>query len=86
MRKMTIPAALLASMTIGLFSTGAFAEDQKQQKPQDYGYVFNDDALLGKDLQGQTGVIKVRPTGVRDRLIKPRTQFIAEMFKSIEHI
>jgi len=52
MRKMTIPAALLASMTIGLFSTGAFAEDQKQQKPQDYGYVFNDDALLGKDLQG----------------------------------
>lgn len=86
MRKMTIPAALIASMTIGLFSTAALAEDKKQQKSQDYGYEFKDDALLGNDLQGQTGLIKVRPTGTRDRLIRPRTQFIAEMFKSIEHI
>lgn len=86
MRKTTIPAAIIASLTIGLFSTTALAEDKKTQKSQDYGYVFNDDALLGNDLKGQTGIIKVRPTGMRDRLIKPRTQFIAEMFKSIEHI
>ncbi|HMY14689.1 MAG TPA: hypothetical protein PKA58_00090 [Polyangium sp.] len=86
MRKTTIPAALFASMTIGLFSTAALAEDKKQPKSEDYGYIFNDDALLGNDLQGQTGIIKVRPVGVRDRLIRPRTQFIAEMFKSIEHI
>lgn len=86
MQKTTIPAALLASLTIGLFSTAALAEDKKQQKSQDYGYTFSDDALLGNDLQGQTGIIKVRPVGVRDRLIRPRTQFIAEMFKSIEHI
>lgn len=86
MRKTTIPAALFACMTIGLFSTAALAEDKKPQKSEDYGYIFNDDALLGNDLQGQTGIIKVRPVGVRDRLIRPRTQFIAEMFKSIEHI
>ena len=86
MRKTTIPAALFASMTIGLFSTAALAEDKKQPKSEDYGYIFNDDALLGNDLQGQTGIIKVHPVGVRDRLIRPRTQFIAEMFKSIEHI
>jgi len=86
MNKTTISAAILASLTIGLFSTSALAEDKKQQKSQDYGYEFTDDALLGNDLQGQTGLIKVRPTGTRDRLIRPRTQFIAEMFKSIEHI
>jgi hypothetical protein len=87
MRKMTIPAALIATLTIGLFSTAALAEDKKQpQKSQDYGYEFKDDSLLGNDLQGQTGIIKVRPMGTRDRLIRPRTQFIAEMFKSIEHI
>lgn len=86
MRKTTIPAALIASMTIGLFSTAALAEDKKPQKSEDYGYTFSDDALLGNDLQGQTGIIKVRPVGVRDRLIRPRTQFIAEMFKSIENI
>jgi hypothetical protein len=89
MRKTTISAALIASITIGLFSNAALAEDKKpkpQEKAQDYGYTFTDDALLGTDLQGQTGVIKVRPTGMRDRLIKPRTQFVAEMLKSIEHI
>ncbi len=92
MRKTTISAALIASITIGLFSNVALAEDKKQkpqknqEKAQDYGYTFTDDALLGTDLQGQTGVIKVRPTGMRDRLIKPRTQFVAEMLKSIEHI
>jgi len=86
MRKMTIPAALIASMTIGLFSTAALAEDKKQQKSGDYGYEFSDDSLLGGDLKGQSGVIRVRPTGMRTQLIRPRTQFIAEMFKSIEHI
>lgn len=89
MRKITIPAAVIASITIGLFSNVALAEDKKpkaQDKSQDYGYTFTDDALLGNDLQGQTGVIKVRPTGMRDRLIKPRTQFVSEMLKSIEHI
>lgn len=86
MRKMTIPAALLATLTFSLFSTAALAEDKKQQKSQDYGYEFKDDSLLGNDLQGQGGLIKVRPPATRTQLIKPRTQFIAEMCKSIEHI
>lgn len=86
MRKMTIPAALIASLTLGLFSSAALAEDKKQPKSEDYGYEFKDDSLLGNDLKGQTGIIKVRPTGTRQQLIRPRTQFIAEMFKSIEHI
>jgi hypothetical protein len=86
MNKMTIPAALLATLSFSLFSTAALAEDKKQQKSEDYGYEFKDDSLLGNDLKGQTGIIKVRPTGSRTRLIQPRTQFIAEMFKSIEHI
>lgn len=83
MRKMTILAALLASFS--LFTTAAHA-DPKKDKNDNYGYTFTDDALLGNDLGAQGGMIKVRPNGVRDRLIRPRVQFVAEMLKSVENL
>jgi len=86
MRKTTILAAALASIGAGLFSSAAYAEQPKNNKGENYGYTFSDDALLGNDLGGQSGIIKVRPVGVRDRLIRPRTQFIAEMLKSVENL
>jgi len=88
MRKMTLLAALLASFSFGLFSTAAHAQTNadKKEKVEQYGYTFEDDALLGGELAGQTGIIKVRQTGIRDRLIRPRTQFVAELLKSVENI
>ena len=85
MSKTTIMAAFLASITAGLFTSAAYAEPKKE-KSNDYGYTFSDDDLLGKDLGAQSGLIKVRQTGVRDRLIRPRTQFVAEMLKSVENL
>jgi hypothetical protein len=82
MRKTTMIAATLAAIGMGLFSGNARAEGPK--KDQGYSYEFKDDALLGADLQGQTGVITVRQGGVRDRLIRPRVHFVAELLKSVE--
>lgn len=82
MKKNTILAALIASAALSL-STAASA-DPKKEKGQDYGYVFGDDALLGNDLGGQTGMIKVRQGFVRNALIRPRVQFVTEMLKSVE--
>jgi hypothetical protein len=84
MRKTTIMAAFLASITAGLFTTTAQAEPKKDTK--DYGYTFTDDALLGTDMVGQGGIIKVRDKAVKDRLIRPRIQFVSEMLKSVENL
>jgi len=87
MRKTTITAAFLASITAGLFiSSAAHAEPKKNTKSDDYSYTFTDDDLLGKDMAGQSAMIKVRQTGTRDRLIRPRIQFVAEMIKSVENL
>lgn len=69
MRKMMI--LTLATLGATLFTSAAYAEPKKE-KSQDYGYTFTDDALLGNDIGGQYGLIKVRQTGVRDKLIRPR--------------
>ena len=81
MRKTMILA--LATLGATLFTSAAFAEPKKE-KSDNYGYTFTDDALLGNDLGTQTGMIKVRQTGMRDKLIRPRTQFVAELLKSVE--
>jgi hypothetical protein len=82
MRKTTIFAATFAAIGMGLFSGNAHAEGPK--KDGGYSYVFTDDGLLGADLKGQSGVITVRQGSVRDRLIRPRVQFVSEMLKSVE--
>lgn len=83
MRKTTILAFTLAAIGMGLFSGNAHAQGAKKDQGS-YSYEFKDDALLGNDLHGQSGVITVRQGSVRDRLIRPRVQFITEMLKSVE--
>lgn len=88
MKKTTLLAALIASATLSL-TTAASADpkaDPKKEKSQDYGYTFGDDALLGNDLGGQSGMIKVRQGFVRNALIRPRVQFVTEMLKSVENL
>ncbi|MRG94301.1 hypothetical protein [Polyangium spumosum] len=81
MRKTTIMA--LATLGATLFTSAAYAEPKKE-KAENYGYTFDDDALLGGDLGAQTAVIKVRQKGMRDKLIRPRVQFVNELLKSVE--
>lgn len=49
-------------------------------------YEFLDDPLAGGGLDPHGGVIKLRNRTVRLLLIRPRTQFVTEMLKSIENL
>jgi hypothetical protein len=51
-----------------------------------YGYIFEDDALNALDNDGNLPIIKARPRGLRTNLIRPRTSFVPELFKSVEKL
>jgi hypothetical protein len=80
---MTI-STILATIGVSLFSGNALAEQTKKEKSNDYTYIFTDETLVGDDLKGQVDVIKVPQRGMRDRLIRPRMQFVTELLKSVE--
>lgn len=51
-----------------------------------YGYEFSDDPLAAGGFGPNDATIKVRPKAARTTLIRPRTNFIPEMLKSVENI
>jgi hypothetical protein len=83
------PAASLAlALTLLFAAKGAHAEDSRGVKAQflerDTTYVFDDDPMVGDTLGAGSERIRVRPRGARSTLIRPRVQFIREIFKSTE--
>jgi hypothetical protein len=83
MMKTTIVAALALGVGIMAATPAARAEGTSKG---DYTYNFDDDKLLGKDVVGNTPQIRVRATGKRDLLHRPRLQFVQEMLKSVENM
>lgn len=62
----------------------AKAAPAKDNKDKSYGYTFEDDPL-NSGVAGTLGfVLKVRPKGAREILLRPRTSFVPEMLKSVE--
>jgi hypothetical protein len=49
-------------------------------------YTFTDDGLLGDTLTSNAARITVRPKAARLTLTRPRTSFIARMFRSVEDL
>ena len=49
-----------------------------------YSYTFSDDVLAAGILGGQLARILVHPIGLRRTLIRPRTQFVIELLKTVE--
>jgi hypothetical protein len=86
--KTKIAAGLALFMGIGLLAPSAFADPPKDQPKKDSGYEyrFDDDKLLGKDGTAGGPMITVLKTGRRDRLLRPRVQFVQEMLKSVENM
>jgi hypothetical protein len=82
--KTKIAASLALFMGVGLLSSSAFADPPK--KDSSYEYRFDDDKLLGKDGTAGGPMITVLKTGRRDRLLRPRVQFVQEMLKSVENM
>lgn len=92
MKKLSIVAVIASSLV--LVAAPALADDTSSGKAaatttgaageKGYGYKFDDDPLQS-GVSGTTGfVIKVRPKGARETLLRPRTSFVAEMLKSVE--
>ena len=55
-----------------------------KEKEKNYGYTFDDDPL-NSGVAGTLGfVLKIRPKGARELLLRPRTSFVPEMLKSVE--
>lgn len=88
---MTIFKKLGCSLTAGLITLAlvstASAQDVKESTGDDgYGYEFEDDPLSAGGFGPNDSRIRVRRGAQRSTLIKPRTQFITELLKSVENL
>ncbi len=82
-----ISCALLASFLVLAAAPAAFAQDVKESGGDDsYGYEFEDDPLSAGGFGPNDSRIRVRRGAQRSTLIKPRTQFISELLKSVENL
>ena len=87
MHKKMLSAA--AALLVMLASASAMADDNdaaalSQDGDGDYGYDFKDDLLAAGFTGPAGGKITVRSGPVRRMLIRPRTNFVPEMLKSVE--
>lgn len=83
--------AMAAVVAGGAFfvSSAAFAQGVKSSdgaEGQGYGYEFADDPLSAGGFGPADATIRVRPGPVRRTLIRPRTSFVPEMYKSVEQL
>jgi len=80
-------AALLGSILILGAAGTASAQAAKESSGGDgYGYEFDDDPLAAAGFGPNDSRIRVRKAATRSTLIKPRTQFINELLKSVENL
>ncbi len=76
---------LLAFVALSAVAAPALADVESATRTKDGdNYIFRDE-LVNSDVSFPSGaVIKIRPPSVHTILIRPRTQFVAEMLKSVE--
>ena len=77
-------AFLAIALGLSFLATSLPASADPSKKDDNYGYIFTDDALKADTLGSATAQIRVIPMGRRDRLLRPRVHFVAEMLKSVE--
>ena len=60
------------------------AARKEAQAGKDWAYTFCDEPVAGAENGGPPAKIEVRQRAIRVTLIRPRTQFVTEMLKSVE--
>lgn len=84
--KRTITLLAVALSTVA--PTAAFADGTdgatERQSGDDWTYTFPDANLLADGLGPTGATIVIRPKAAHATLIRPRTQFVQEMLKSVE--
>ncbi len=83
--KKTLLITLLSTLSLCMASGTACAQGHQVQE-EGYGYEFEDDPLQGGGFGPSDTLIKVRQKAARVMLIRLRTSFVYEMFKSVEDI
>jgi hypothetical protein len=79
--------SFLAIISLVLIPGLAYAEEiGRFDHDEGYGYEFSDDPLNAGGFGANDMMIKVRPRAARTMLIRPRTNFIPELLKSVEDI
>ena len=68
------------------FSSNSIAQTKTTQSEEGYGYEFEDDPLSAGGFGPNDSRIRVRRGAQRSTLIKPRTQFIRELLRSVEEL
>lgn len=79
-------AILAIALGISFCAISLPASAEPTKKDDSYGYIFTDDALKADGIGATGAQIKVIPMGRRDRLLRPRIHFVAEMLKSVENM
>ncbi len=80
-------AAVLAGACAFVFAATAAADVERSNWSQEGGeHIFKDDPLAALGNQSNVARIRVRPKVVRTYLLRARTSFVPEMFKSVEQM
>jgi hypothetical protein len=70
-----------------LVASIAGAQEVKESKSNDgYGYLFSDDPLNAGSFGETAARIAVRCIPARVTLIRPRTSFVPELLKAVQHM
>jgi hypothetical protein len=79
------------ALALGVFATcTAFADTPNTYVERNDGsnqnVTFTDDPMTAPGFDARGGLITIRPSAVRMMLLRPRTQFITQMLKSVENL
>ena len=77
------------ALALGVFATcTAFADNTYVERNDgtDQNVTFKDDVLGAGGFGPNDILLRVRPSAVRMMLLRPRTQFVTQMLKSVENL
>jgi hypothetical protein len=76
----------VALVTLSITATAQIEPFHETKDAEGYRVVFPDDPLRGGGFDGHDALIPIVKHGMRVTLIRPRTQFVDELVKSVEKI
>jgi hypothetical protein len=74
------------ALCLGLCAVAPSAHADPTRKDDNYGYDFKDDILQAGGNDANAMLLKVMKPRSRERLLRPRVHFVAEMLKSVESL
>jgi hypothetical protein len=79
------------ALALGIFAATSASADNtttyvEKKDGNDQNVIFTDDPMTAPGMGPLGEQIKVRPSAVRMMLLRPRTQFITQMLKSVENL